>query len=109
MSDTEEKKSVSKNYDKSIDSDSDLEGLEVIADDGEELVHDIDEYNSKTPDQSLPSEPMDITDFHTKEQEKTGEDFTNADASDPSNRLKDGQKFEELEDKKIKEVVLQRL
>ncbi|MCI4380127.1 hypothetical protein PGIGA_G00236290, partial [Pangasianodon gigas] len=102
--DTEEKRSVSNNYVESMDSDSDLEGLEVIADDGEELVNDIDDYEPTSNDQeNLPSEPMDITDVHTEEQVKPGEDSPNADTAGASNSLKEGQKFEEHEDQEIKE------
>lgn len=103
--DTEGKKSVSNNNTDNMDSDSDLEGLEVIADDGEELAHDVDDYELTTSDQeNLPSEPMDVTDIHTEEEVKTGEDSPNADSSEASNSLKEGQRFE-LEDQEIKEVL----
>ncbi|XP_026773459.3 matrin-3 isoform X2 [Pangasianodon hypophthalmus] len=102
--DTEENRSVSNNYVESMDSDSDLEGQEVIEDDGEELVHDIDDYEPTTSDQeNLPSEPMDITDVHTEEQGKTGEGSPNADTAEASNSLKESQKFEEHEDQEITE------
>ncbi|KAB5571401.1 hypothetical protein PHYPO_G00224580 [Pangasianodon hypophthalmus] len=102
--DTQEKRSVSNSYVESMDSDSDLEGLEVIADDGEELGNDIDDYEPTTHDQeNLPSEPMDITDIHTEEQVKPGEVSPNADTAEASNSLKEGQKFEEQEDQEIKE------
>ncbi|KAB5571400.1 hypothetical protein PHYPO_G00224570 [Pangasianodon hypophthalmus] len=81
---TEERRSVSNSYVESVDSDSDLEGLEVIADDGEELVNDIDDYEPTTSDQ------------------ENGEDSPNADTAEASNSLKEGQKFEEHEDQEIK-------
>ncbi|MCJ8734228.1 hypothetical protein PDJAM_G00232930, partial [Pangasius djambal] len=102
--DTEENRNVSNNYVESMNSDSDLEGQEVIEDDGKELMHDIDYYEPTTSDQeNLPSEPMDITDIHTEEQEKTGEDSPNAYTAEASNSLKDSQKFEEHEDQEITE------
>ncbi|MCI4380126.1 hypothetical protein PGIGA_G00236280 [Pangasianodon gigas] len=82
--DTEERRSVSNSYVESMDSDSDLEGLEVIADDGEELVNDIDDYEPTTSDQ------------------ENGEDSPNADTAEASNSLKEGHKFEEHEDQEIK-------
>ncbi|KAG7329331.1 hypothetical protein KOW79_007505 [Hemibagrus wyckioides] len=101
--DTEGKKSVSNNNIDNMDSDSDLEGLEVIADDGEELARDINDYEPTTSDQeNLPSEPMDVTDIHTEEEVKTGEDSPNAASSEASNCLKEDQKFEH-EDQEIKE------
>lgn len=100
----EENRSVNNIDGKSMNSDGDLEGLEVTVDNGEELVHDIDKYSHPTHNQeNLLSEPMDITVIHTEEHAKTGEDSANADTSEPSTRLKDGQKF--LEEHEIIEVV----
>ncbi|KAF7707474.1 matrin-3-like [Silurus meridionalis] len=94
--DTEEQRSMSNNYDESMDSDSDLEGLEVIADDGEELAHDIDDHENKTRDHVyLPSDPLDTTDICTDKQEKTGGDAEDLEAS---NGLIKGQDFEEHAD-----------
>ncbi|XP_053486989.1 matrin 3-like 1.1 isoform X6 [Ictalurus furcatus] len=102
--DTEEKRIVSNNYVKSMGSDGDLEGIEVIADDGEELVHDINDYESTTSvKENLPSEPMDITNVHTEEQVKTGKYSPNADTSETLNSLKEGQKFEEHKDQELNE------
>ncbi|KAM9470732.1 matrin 3-like 1.1 isoform 1-T4 [Clarias gariepinus] len=102
--DTEEKENVSNNYVENTDSDDDLEGLEVLADD-EELVHDSDDDSESTKgdQENLPSEPVDITDVHTKEQVKTEEGSPNADISEASNSLNEGQKIEEPEDHKIEE------
>ncbi|GAA6099194.1 matrin-3-like isoform X1 [Tachysurus ichikawai] len=101
--DTEEKKSVSNNNVGSMDSDSDLEGLEVIADDGEELAHDIDDYEPTRSDtENLPSEPMDVTDIHTEEELNTGENSPHSDTSETSNCLKEGQKLHEHKEQEIK-------
>ncbi|KAM9470736.1 matrin-3-like isoform 1-T3 [Clarias gariepinus] len=92
-----EKGSMSNNS----DSDNDLEELKVIANDGEELVCVIDEYKRrKTHQDYLLSEPMDITDVHAV---KPGEDSPNADTSEASNCLKEGQKIEEKQDHEINE------
>ncbi|KAK3565098.1 hypothetical protein QTP86_033153 [Hemibagrus guttatus] len=100
--DTEEKKCVSNNNIENMDSDSDLEGLEVIADDGEELACDIDDYKPTRSDQeNLPSQPMDVTDIHTEEV-KTGEDSPNADMSEITD-LKEDQKFDEHKEQEIME------
>ncbi|XP_053486987.1 matrin 3-like 1.1 isoform X4 [Ictalurus furcatus] len=99
--DTEEKRIVSNDYLERIDSDSDLEGIEVIADDGEELVHDIDDYEPTSDQENLPS--MDITNVHPMEQVKTGKYSPNADTSETSNSMTEGQKFEEHEDQELKE------
>ncbi|XP_058253472.1 matrin 3-like 1.1 isoform X2 [Hemibagrus wyckioides] len=102
--DTEEQKSVSNNNIENMDSDSDLEGLEVIADDGEELARDIDDYELTSSDQeNLPSEPMDVTDIHTEEEVKTGEDSPNADTPEISNCPKEDQKFDEHKEQEITE------
>ncbi|XP_060784017.1 matrin-3-like isoform X2 [Neoarius graeffei] len=101
--DTEEKRRVSKNYLESTDSDGDLEGLEVMADDGEELVHDIyDSEPMRSDQQNLLSKPMDITNVHIEEQVKT-EDFPNANVSEASDSLEEGQNFEEHDNQEIKE------
>ncbi|XP_060784019.1 matrin-3-like [Neoarius graeffei] len=102
--DTEEKGSVSNSYVESMDLGSDLEGLEVIADDGEELVHDIYDSEPTSDQENLSSELMDMTDVDTEEQEKIEEDSPNAEASEASDGLKEGQTFEEHDDQEIKEA-----
>ncbi|KAK2838602.1 hypothetical protein Q7C36_013416 [Tachysurus vachellii] len=102
--DTEDKKSVSNNNVGSMDSDSDLEGLEVIADDGEELAHDIDDYEpTRSNQENLPSEPMDVTDIHTKEELNTGENSPHSDTSVTSNCVKEGQKLHQHKEQEINE------
>ncbi|XP_047658267.1 matrin-3-like isoform X2 [Tachysurus fulvidraco] len=102
--DAEERKSVSNNNVGSMDSDSDLEGLEVIADDGEELAHDIDDYEPTRSDQeNLSSDPMDVTDIHTEEELNTGENSPHSDTSETSNCVKEGQKLHKHKEQEIKE------
>ncbi|TSK28133.1 Matrin-3 [Bagarius yarrelli] len=99
-----EKKIVCTNNVDSVDSDSDLEGVEVIADDGEELAHDIDDYEPATSEgENLPSEPMEVTNVHTTEEVNTGDNSPNYFPSEAPNSLIEGKKFEDHEDVEIKE------
>ncbi|XP_026991239.2 RNA-binding protein 20-like [Tachysurus fulvidraco] len=85
------------------ETDSDLEGFEVIAGEGEELPHAIDDYEPTSNQENLPSEPMDVTGIHTEEKLNNGENFPHSDTSETSNCLKEGQRLHEHKEQEIKE------